>query len=253
MNTLAYKTNKITSDDNLYTILDRYLPALEEKSIVAVASKIVGICEGRVVKVSKDTAEQKDELARQESDYYLPREFNQYGFMLTINHNLMVASGGVDESNSNGYFSLWPENPQKSVNEIREYLMKKHKIKDIGVILTDSKLSPLRCGVTGYAIVHSGFQALNSYVGKPDIFGRLMHAEQSNIPDSLAAAAVAVMGEGAEQQPLAVITDVPFVTFQQRNPTKEELENLKIEIGDDVYSSMLTAVKWEKGKSKKGK
>lgn len=247
MNSIAYKTSKINQDDNLYNILDHYLPKLQEKSIIAVASKIVGICEGRVVKIGDDPIAEKDALARQESDFYLPREFNQYGFMITINHNLMVASGGVDESNSNGYFSLWPKNPQKSVNTIREYLTKKHGIKELGVILTDSKLSPLRCGVTGYAIVHSGFQALNSYIGKPDIYGRLMHAERSNIPDSLAAAAVAVMGEGAEQQPLAVITDVPFVQFQQRNPTKEELDELRIEIGDDIYSSMLTAVKWKKG------
>lgn len=246
MNVIAYKTNKVIVKDDLYTILDRYLPKLQEKSVIAVASKIVGICEGRVVKKISDT--QKDKLAIQEAEYYIPREYNQYGFMITINHNLMVASAGIDESNSNGYYSLWPKDPQKSANDIREYLIKKYKIKHLGVIITDSKLTPLRYGVTGCTVSHSGFRALNSYVGKPDIFGRLMRAEQSNIADSFAAAAVAVMGEGAEQQPLAVITDVPFVQFQQRNPTKAELENLKIEIGDDVYSSMLTAVKWVAGR-----
>jgi dihydrofolate synthase / folylpolyglutamate synthase len=241
-----YKTHKITAGDNMYKLLDKYLPKLEEKSVVAVTSKIVGICEGRLIKAQ--STEQKFKLAEKEAEYYLPPEENQYGIMLSINHNLLVASAGIDASNSDGYFSLWPKDPQKSVNNIREYLVKNHKRKHLGVILTDSKLSPLRWGVTGYAITHSGFKALNSYIGKPDLFGRIMHAEQTNVMDSLASAAVVTMGEGDEQQPLAVITDVPFVTFQDRNPTQKELEALKIAIKDDVYAAMLRSVRWRKGK-----
>lgn len=241
-----YKTHKIKPGESIYQILDTYLPKLEEESIVAIASKIVGICEGRVVEIK--SAEQKDELVRQEAEYYLPREYNQYGFMITINKGIMVASAGIDESNSENHFSLWPEDPQKSANEIRKYLVTKYKLINLGVIITDSKLTPLRWGVTGVAIAHSGFQALNSYVGKPDIFGRIMHAEKSNVADSLATAAVAEMGEGAEQQPIAVITDTTFVTFQSTNPTKKELADLKISLEDDVYASLLTAVSWKKGK-----
>lgn len=244
----AYKTHKITAGEDLFAILDNYLPRIQEGSIVAVSSKIVGICEGRVVKY--ESASQKDELAKKEAEYYLPREFSQYGFILTINHNLMVANAGIDESNSNGFISLWPKDPQQSANAVREYLRKKYHISSVGVLLTDSKLSPLRWGVTGYALSHSGFRALNSYIGKPDIFGRKMHAEQTNVADSFAAAAVAQMGEGAEQQPLAVITDAPFVHFQKRNPTPKELDSLKIALEDDVYASLLTAVKWQKGKSR---
>lgn len=245
---IPYKTHKIQPNENIYDILDKYLPTLNEKSVVALASKIVGICEGRVVEKKSD--EQKDLLAKQESDYYIPRKYNQYGFMLTINNNVMVASSGIDESNSNGFYSLWPENPQKSANAIREYLVNKYTIKHIGVILTDSHLSPLRWGVTGVSISHSGFGALNSYIGKPDIYGKLMRVEQSNVADSLATAAVAVMGEGNEQQPLAVINEVPFVTFQDRNPTEEELEGLKISLEEDVFASMLTSVDWKKGGKK---
>lgn len=246
MTVKAYKTHKITANENLYKILDTYLPKLKENSVVAVTSKIVGLCEGRVVQQS--SLKEKHQLAKQEADFYLPLEDDNNGFLLTINHNLMVVSAGIDQSNSNGYFSLWPKDPQKSTNTIREYLTKKHTIKNLGVILTDSKLSPMRWGVTGYAICHSGFKALNSYIGKPDIFGQLMHAEQSSVVDSLAAASVIEMGEGNEQQPLAVITDAKFVQFQKRNPTQEELIALKINPEDDVYASLLTAVKWKKGK-----
>lgn len=242
----AYKTHKIQPDENLFTILDKYLPKLQEKSIVALASKIVGICEGRVVKIISD--EQKDELAKQEADYYLPREFNQYGFMITINRNILVASAGVDRSNSNGFYSLWPKDPQKSANKIRAYLIKKHKLSKLGVIITDSHLSPLRWGVTGTSISHSGFHALNSYIEQPDIYGEKMHAEQANMIDSLATAAVIEMGEGNEQRPLALITDTSLVRFQKRNPTQKEINALHISFEDDVYASLLTRVSWEKGK-----
>ncbi|HWY79611.1 MAG TPA: coenzyme F420-0:L-glutamate ligase [Candidatus Sulfotelmatobacter sp.] len=250
MNITAYKTHKIQPNENLYEIMDRYFPSIQDKSVIVLASKIVGICEGNVVKINPDKPidDQKTTLIEQEADYYIPKEYSQYGFILTMKHNLMVGSAGIDESNSNGFFSLWPKDPQKSANAIREYLVKKHGVANIGVILTDSKLTPLRWGVTGYAITHSGFQALHSYIGKPDIYGHLLHAEQANIADSFAAAAVVTMGEGNEQQPLAIINDIPFVTFQKRNPTEEELNALKIDLKDDIYASLLTSVSWKKGK-----
>lgn len=247
MNIISIKTHKILPNENLFEILDKYLPKLEERSVVAVASKIVGLCEGRVVKIDTSNPNKKDELIKKEAQYYIPREFSQYGFTLTINNNLLVGNAGIDESNANGYYCLWPKDPQKSVNEIREYLNKKHKIKNIGVLISDSKTTPLRWGVTGYALAHSGFEALNSYIGKPDIFGRIMKAEKSNIPDSLATSAVSMMGEGNEQQPLAVITDAPFVNFQDRNPTQKELDELKIKLEDDIYASLLTKVEWVAG------
>jgi dihydrofolate synthase / folylpolyglutamate synthase len=246
MKVTAYKTHKIEPNENLLAILDKYLPPLEENSVVAIASKIVGICEGRVVKKTAD--EQKNELIKQEADAYLPSDYSPYGFIITIKNGALVASSGIDESNTNDNLSLWPADPQDSANKIREYLTKKHKRNNLGVILTDSRLTPLRWGVTGFSISHSGFLALNNYIGKSDIFGRTMRVEQSNIADSLATAAVAVMGEGDEQQPLSVITDVPFVQFQQRNPTKEELEALQIKPEDDFYAPLLTSVPWEKKK-----
>lgn len=244
----AYKTHKIAANENLYEILDKYLPPFEENSVVAIASKIVATCEGRVVKKTSD--DQKDILAKQEADYYLPREFNQYGFMITINHGIMVASAGIDDSNGNGHLVLWPKDPQKSANDIREYLINKHKRQHIGVILTDSRLTPVRWGVTGVSLTHSGFRALNNYAGKPDIFGRLMQVEQSSVADSLATAAVAEMGEGNEQQPLAVITDAKFVHFESRNPTKKEIEDLQLALEEDVFASLLTRIPWQTKKRK---
>ncbi len=247
MKVIAYKTKKIVPGDNLYKILDQYLAKeISDKSVVAVTSKIIAICESRVEKIKSE--EQKDILAKKEAEAYLPREYNQYGFMITINRGILVASAGIDASNGNGYYVLWPKNPQESANKIRNYLLKKYRLKNLGVIITDSKLSPLRWGVTGVAIAYSGFKALKSYIDTPDIFGRLMRAEKSNIADSLAAAAVIEMGEGNEQKPLAIIKDAGFINFQKQNPTKKELDSLKISIGDDVFSSLLESVKWQSNK-----
>lgn len=240
------KTHKITlKDKNLLTILDKYLSSLEEKSVLVVTSKIVAICEGRVIKIGKID---KEKLIKQEADLYLPKEESKYEFMLTIKNNLLAPSAGIDESNSSGYYILWPKNPQKTANKIRNYCKKRFKLKNIGVIVTDSKTTPLRWGVTGTAIAHSGFLALNDYIGTPDIFGRLLKATKVNIMDGLAASAVVVMGEGKEQTPLGIISDIPFVKFQKRNPSKKELQGLKIEIEDDLYAPILANVKWRKGK-----
>lgn len=246
MKVTAVKTKKVVPGDDLFEILNRYLPKkIPDKTIIAIASKIVGICEGRLAKIKSE--DQRNELAIKEADFYIPREYNQYGFMITITKGKLVASGGVDRSNSAGYYSLWPKDPQKSANKIREYLVKKYKVPNIGVVITDSHVLPLQWGVTGIAIGYSGFEALNSYVGKPDLFGRIMQVERTDVRDSLATAATVVTGEGNEQTPIAIIEDVPFVKFQKRNPTEKELENLKIEFGDDVFSSILDNGKWKKG------
>lgn len=242
----AIKTHKITgSDKSIFDVLDKHLTKFEDSSILCVTSKIISICEGRIKPV-KDT--DKDELVETESEYFLPKEENKYGFHLTITQNLLIPAAGIDESNGNGYYILWPENPQESANEIREYLVERFNIKYAGVIITDSKTTPLRWGTTGVAIAYSGFSPLNDYIGKPDLFDREMRVTQSNVMDGLAAGAVAVMGEGQEQTPLAVISDVPHVNFKDKNPTDEEVKGLKIDLDTDVYSSILKRAPWRKGR-----
>ncbi len=248
MQVAAYKTKKVLPNDDLYEILRKSLPKkLPEKSVVAVTSKIIALSQGRV---AEDTEENRDRLVKKESQWYLPRYSHKYDFCISIKHNTFTATAGIDRSNGNGKLVLWPKNVQRAVDDIREFLVRAYNVMHVGVVTTDSKTSPLRWGVTGFAIAHSGFNALKSYIGVPDVFGRPLHFERTNIADSLAASAVTVMGEGGEQTPLAIVTDIPFVEFQNRNPTKEELEMLKIELEDDVFYPLLTAIKWEKGEDK---
>ena len=69
-----------------------------------------------------------------------------------------------------------------------------------------------------------------------------------SIIDNLASAAAVVMGEGAEQTPISVISDVSFIQLQGRNPTEKELEELQISINKDLYGPFLKNVKWRKGR-----
>jgi F420-0:gamma-glutamyl ligase len=68
-----------------------------------------------------------------------------------------------------------------------------------------------------------------------------------NVVDALATAAVLV-GEGSEQTPLAVVGEVLFVTFQERDPSPAELEQLRIAVEIDLYGPLLTSVRWHKGR-----
>ncbi len=238
------KTSKIKSFKcNLNDLFDKYLPKIKEGSILAITSKIISICEGRVVKIG---AIKKEKLIRSEADLFLPY-YNKYKFMLTIKNNILIPTAGIDESNGNGYYILWPKNPQKSANRIRKYLRNRFKIKKVGVIITDSTASPLRRGIKGIAIAHSGFKALNNYIGRKDIFGKKLEVTQANIVDSLATASVLLMGEGREQTPLAIIENIPFVKFYSRNPTRAELSNLRIGIKQDLYYPLLKKAGWQKG------
>ena len=218
---------------------------VKERSIIAITSKIVSICEGRISRIG--TVDKK-ELIEKEAEYFLPPEENKYNITLTIKGKLLIPTAGIDESNGNGYYVLWPENPQKTANGVRKYLCDRFSIREVGVIITDSRTTPLRWGTTGIAIAYSGFLALNDYIGKPDIFGRKLKIQKANVLDALAASAVLIMGEGGEQTPLAVIGDVPFVKFKNRNPSGKELKELHTGIEGDLYSPLLKSVKWIKGK-----
>jgi len=245
----AIKTKKITpGKESLRQILDRYLPKkMAERSILAITSKIVAICEGSVVPVDKI---EKADLIEQEAELYLPPEENKYNITLTIRDNVLLPTAGIDESNAGGYYILWPAEPQKTANKVRSYLKKRYQLKEVGVIITDSKTTPLRRGTTGVAVCHSGFSGLNNYIGAPDIFGKKMRVTKQNVMDALAVSAVLVMGEGREQTPVAIISDLPFVQFLRGNPSKRDLTALHISIDDDLYAPMLKGVKWKKGKRK---
>lgn len=244
MKVTAYRSPLVHTNDSLFDVLGQTLEIVPESSVVAITSKIIGLCEGRVVPV--DSID-KHELVRQEAEWYTEPQVSAYDVMLAVKRNQLFVNAGIDESNSEDGYVLWPLDPQESANEIWEWLRQNFGLKDVGVIVTDSKTIPLYWGVVGAGIAHCGFRALNSKIGEDDLFGRKMKMTQVNVAQALAAAAVFEMGEAAERTPVAVIDEIRDIEFQDRPPTAEELDLLKIDLKDDVYAPILTRADWKRG------
>jgi len=226
-------------------LLAESLKAVPERSVIAITSKVVSLCEGRAMPQSDYG---KDELIESEADLFIPRSESKYGVYLTIKNNMLVPTAGIDESNTNGYYVLWPKVPQASANRCWEFVRNHFGIKHVGIILTDSISSPMRLGVTGRSIAYCGFKPINSRIGQADLFGKPLRQTRINVADALAASAVLVMGESDEQTPVALIEDVPFVDFSDLAPTADELNAWKVRMEDDLYAHLLTRMEWRKKK-----
>lgn len=246
MQVIAIKTDRVQANStSLLKLLDTFVTDFSEGSILLITSKVVSLCEGRVLPIESSN---KNELIKKESDFYLPGELSKYGYHFSIVRNTLIAAAGIDESNGGGNFVLWPKDPQQTANDVRVYLKERFNLKKVGVIITDSTCMPLRRGTHGIALGYSGFRALNDYIGKPDLFGRPFDVSQASVAEGLAASGVLAMGEGKEQTPVAIISDVPFVHFQDRNPTADELAYINMDRKDDLFEPFLSSVDWQPGK-----
>lgn len=241
MHVHAIHTPVVEPGEDLFSFLRENLQAVPERSVVAITSKIVSVAQGRVV--AQESAEKHD-LVRQAAEKYTEPTSSKYDLMLTITEGQLAVNAGIDESNANGMYILWPENPQQVANDIWQFLRQEYHVQEVGVILTDSRTQPLYWGVIGATLAHCGFRALNPLIGQEDIFGREMRMTQESVYQALAVAAVFEMGEAAQQTPLALIKDIRDITFQEHPPTQEELENLHIELEDDVYAPILMHAPW---------
>ncbi len=232
MQVRAIKTKVFKENEDLIVFISRYIKKLPEKSVLVVTSKIVALSEGRVV-VAKNEKE-KEAIIRAESSFAMKTKYT----WLTIKDGMVLASAGVDESNADGKIILLPKDSFKSAEYIRNIFKKKFKIKNLGVVITDSRLLPLRAGVVGVALGYAGFKGVRNYIGLPDIFGRPLKMTQTDIADAIATSAVLLMGEGSECQPLALISDAPIVFTDEVN--KKEL---MIDPKEDVYAPLFKKLK----------
>ena len=235
MKFIPIKTNIFQPpEDNIYTFLDRNISDIQERDVILITSKIIAIHQGRRIKIDKNV--DRDELIKKEAEKYIDREDVPGGHaILTLKHSTLIPSAGIDESNANGYYVLWPTEVEKIAKEICEYLQEKHGVKELAVILTDSHCVPLRYGVVGISIGFYGLEPLKDYKGTKDIFGRELQMAQTNIVDGLAAAAVLVMGEGDECIPMVIARGGGNILF-----TKNETYNkLPIPLKEDLFYPLL--------------
>lgn len=238
------KTAIVHPGDSLFAFLQAALPPLTEGSIIAVTSKIISTCENRIIAKSTIAA---DMLVQQEADAYLPITSSS-GKQLTIKQQRIVPSAGIDESNVRDAYILYPQDSQQSAEHIWHFLRDLYQLAQLGVIITDSTISPLRSGTTGVCIGWCGFAPLYDYIGSTDIFDQTLRMSKINLLDALATAAVFVMGEGAEQTPLAVIRNAPKITFQTSVPSATEKQSISIDADQDLFAPLLQNGLWVRKK-----
>jgi putative folate metabolism gamma-glutamate ligase len=239
------KTDKILPGSlTLFDVLDKHLSEVKEKSVVVISSKLVAICEARFKPM--DSVD-KQALIEQEADLIVQDVKTKFGSNFTITNNTLIRSAGIDESNGNNNYILWPKDSQKTANQVREYLRQRFSLKNLGLLITDSTSTPLRLGTSGITLAFSGFKPLNDYRGQPDLFGKPLEVTRANVADGLSVSGVLVMGEGSEQTPIALIEDVPFVQFQDSDPSAQDLEFLNTPLDEDVFAPFITSVRWQKG------
>jgi len=222
------KTKIFQENENLVDFILKYVKNIPENSVLVITSKIVALSEGRTVEYKN--SRQKIELIKKESEFAIKTKL----VWLTIKGNVFMADAGIDESNGKGKLILLPKDSFVSANKIRSMLCKHYKIKNLGMIISDSGLLPFRNGVIGMARGYAGFEGIKDYKGEKDIFGRKLTYSKINIADSLTTAATICMGEGNERQPMALILKAPVLFINKIN--KKEL---KINPTDDIFYPLI--------------
>ena len=232
--------------DEIWDILDGL--DVRDGDVVFITSKILAIHQGRCVRVG---TVDKTDLIKQESTHWLPYQMpGGYDVNLTITDNILIPASGIDESNANGHYILWPTDVDALCKEIRGYLIGRSKkaksgvsgevnspldIKSLGVVSTDSHTTPLRWGVTGITTGVSGVKVLEDIRGREDIFGRPLNLTKVNMIDPLTAMAVKLMGEANEQVPIVILRGYKGIQFD----TNGNMDDFKIDPKEDLYKPLL--------------
>lgn len=216
--------------ENLTAFIGRHIPALPERAVLAVTSKLVALWRGRVT--AYESKAQKEALIVQESQSALKTPLA----WLTIKAGMIMTNAGLDESNADGKLILLPEDLYACAQELRAALCAQYGVRELGVLITDSMILPLRAGVIGAAVAYSGFKGVKDLRGRPDIFGKPLETTLVDAADSLAAAAALTMGEADECRPLCVITNAPVIFTPQTDP-----DEIKYPPENDLYTPLLQA------------
>jgi coenzyme F420-0:L-glutamate ligase/coenzyme F420-1:gamma-L-glutamate ligase len=193
---------------------------LENYDILAIASKAVATAENRLKKLAsvKPSSRAKRiaakfsmeprfvEVVLHEADavyWGVPKA------LLTLKGDVLIPNAGVDQKNApEGYVVLWPRNPFKAAEKIRRDMYERTG-KHVGVLIVDSRVTPLRMGTTGIAIGLAGFEPVTDYRAKRDLYGRRILITTHSVADDLGSAAHLIMGESSEQTAAVLIRNAP--------------------------------------------
>lgn len=141
--------------------------------------------------------------------------------VIIVRHRLgfVSANAGIDQSNiehQDGESALLlPLDPDLSARRLRAAI-EAASGRRLGVIISDSMNRPWRLGTIGSAIGSAGITVLDDRRGQHDLFGRKLKVTMINRADSIATAAMLVMGETTECIPAAIVRGLPPEDSEQR-------------------------------------
>ncbi|MCG1043604.1 coenzyme F420-0:L-glutamate ligase [Mycetohabitans sp. B8] len=234
----------IKTGDDLGQIIAKALSengiVLSDGDVLVLAQKIVSKAEGRWVALSSVTpSRQAIDLAQQvgkdprhvevvlsESDEVIA--YSRKNALITAHRlGFVMGDAGIDHSNvgDDGLVLLLPKDPDSSARQLKKQL---HDLcgADVRIIINDSFGRGWRCGSIGTTIGIAGFSPIKNYIGKPDLFGRVLQTSRVAVADELAAAASFMMGQADEGAPVVMIrgADLPSTegTTQQLIRPKED-------------------------------
>lgn len=193
---------------------------LKNMDILVVSSKYAAISQGRIVDLNKVRVSKEAERI---SRYYsMKKELAQLvlvesdsvlggvpGYLLTMRDGILAPNAGIDLSNvPSGYAILQPSAPEHLASSIRLRIKSfeggENKLR-LGVVLSDSRITPSRLGTVGIAIASSGIRKTIDMRGAADLFQNKLNVTLRAVADQLATAAELLMGEANEAVPLVII------------------------------------------------
>ncbi len=259
MQLFSIKLPLIKENDDLLKIIIENIrqkgETLKDGDIIVIAEKVVATSQGRVVKLSDviDISEKAKELAQvydmdeglveliiRESSMILG---GMTHVILAKVNDFLIANAGIDQSNAGqGKVVLLPKELNKVVWEYWRALRKEFGIQNMGVIISDSRVQPLRKGTIGIAIATAGFEPVEDLIGKPDLFNRPMEITMRAIADDLTSAAQFLLSEADQQTPVVIIRE-SNVEFTENPKTTPEMAPEKC-----LYINILSKYLLEKKK-----
>jgi coenzyme F420-0:L-glutamate ligase len=236
------------NDPLLETIIQRIKDqgkSLIEGDIIVIAEKVVATSQGRVIKLSEveKISERAKKLAK---DYDMDERYVELVLkeasmilggmrhvILAKVNDFLIANAGIDQSNAGiGNVVLLPKNIKEVVWDYWRELKKEFGITNLGVIIADSRVQPLRKGTIGIAIATAGFEPVKDLRGQPDLFERTMEITMRAIADDLVSAAQFLLGEADNQTPIVIIrgSNVEFTESPKTTPEMPPEECLYMNI-----------------------
>lgn len=245
LDTLPLVTRGMDLAAEILRAVSREGVSFQDGDIVVIAQKVVSKSEGRFVQLGEiePSARARDIAGRTCKDARLVEVvlgeacevLRTSPNVLIVEHKLghVVANAGIDRSNVDAALAneetvlLLPSDPDRSAATLRAQLEDATQVR-VGVVISDSFGRPWRLGTVGTAIGVAGVAAVIDRRGDLDLYGRELRHTEVGFADSIAAAAVLMMGEGNEGCPIVIVRDIKWTETGQTSrdalrPRSEDL------------------------------